>query len=52
MMLLLQRRFFPGDLIFQVDDFVLQGSEFGKVVSEHLWGPVSITVAILRQGQG
>lgn len=43
---------FSGDLIFQVDDFVLQGSEFGKVVSEHLWGPVSITVAILRQGQG
>jgi C-terminal processing protease CtpA/Prc len=36
----------PGDLIFQVDDFPLQGSDFGKVVSEHLWGPVGSTVEL------
>lgn len=36
----------PGDLVFQVDDFVLHGSEFGKVVSEHLWGVVGSTVTL------
>lgn len=36
----------PGDLIFQVNLFSLQGSDFGKVVSEHLWGPVGSTVVL------
>ena len=42
----------PGDLIVQVDDFSLQGSEFGEVVSKHLWGPVGSTVKLyyLRPG--
>jgi len=42
----------PGDLIFQVDDFPLQGSEFGKVVSEHLWGPVGSTVELYYRRPG
>jgi C-terminal processing protease CtpA/Prc len=36
----------PGDLIFQVDDFPLQGSDFGKVISEHLWGAVGSSVEL------
>ena len=36
----------PGDLIFQVDDFILHGSEFGKVVSEYLWGVVGSRVIL------
>ena len=36
----------PGDLIYQVDDFVLLGSDFGKVVSEHLWGVVGSQVTL------
>ena len=42
----------PGDLIFQVDDFPLQGSDFGVVVSEHLWGPVDSQVAIFYRSPG
>jgi len=42
----------PGDLIFQVDDFPLQGSDFGKVVSEHLWGPVGSTAELYYRRPG
>ena len=42
----------PGDLIFQVDDFTLQGSDFGKVVSEHLWGPVGSSVELFYRRPG
>jgi len=42
----------PGDLIFQVDDFALQGSDFGKVVSEHLWGPVGSSVELFYRRPG
>ena len=42
----------PGDLIFQVDDFPLQGSDFGVVVSEHLWGPVDSHVEIFYRRPG
>ncbi len=42
----------PGDLIFQVDNFPLKGSDFGKVVSEHLWGPVGSPVEIFYRRPG
>ncbi len=42
----------PGDLIFQVDDFTLQGSDFGRVVSEHLWGTVGNSVEIFYRRPG
>ncbi len=42
----------PGDLIFQVDDFPLQGSDFGKVISEHLWGPVGSSVLLFYRRPG
>ena len=42
----------PGDLIFQVDDFPLQGSDFGKVISEHLWGPVGSKVELFYRRPG
>ena len=42
----------PGDLIFQVNDFSLQGSDFGKVVSEHLWGPVGSSVELFYRRPG
>jgi C-terminal processing protease CtpA/Prc len=42
----------PGDLIFQVDDFTLQGSDFGKVVSDHLWGPVGSSVELYYRRPG
>jgi len=42
----------PGDLIFQVDDFLLKGSDFGKVVSEHLWGPVGAPVELVYRRPG
>lgn len=42
----------PGDLIYQVGDFPLQGSEFGKVVSEHLWGPVGSNVVLFYRRPG
>ena len=43
----------PGDLIFQVDEFNLLNSDFGKVVSEHLWGRVdtSVTLHYRRPGR-
>jgi C-terminal processing protease CtpA/Prc len=47
-----QKGLSPGDLIFKVDDFALQGSEFGKVISEHLWGPVGSTVEIFFRRPG
>ena len=42
----------PGDLIYKVDDFDLHGSDFGKVVSEYLWGPVGsrVTLSYRRPG--
>ena len=42
----------PGDLIFQVDDFLLHGSDFGKVVSEYLWGPVGSSVDLFYRRPG
>ncbi len=42
----------PGDLIFQVDDFTLLGSDFGKVVSEYLWGPVGSSVELFYRRPG
>lgn len=42
----------PGDLIFQVDDFTLHGSDFGKVVSEYLWGPVGSSVELFYRRPG
>jgi len=42
----------PGDLIFKVDDFLLKGSDFGKVISEHLWGPVDSTVELFYRRPG
>lgn len=42
----------PGDLIYKVDEFSLQGSEFGKVISEHLWGPVGSRVDIFFRRPG
>jgi C-terminal processing protease CtpA/Prc len=42
----------PGDLIYQVDDFPLRGSDFGKVVSEHLWGPVGSSVELYYRRPG
>ena len=42
----------PGDLIFQVDDFRLRGSEFGKVISEYLWGPVGSSVELFYRRPG
>ena len=42
----------PGDLVFKVDDFPLEGSEFAAVVAEHLWGPAGsrVTLHYLRPG--
>ena len=42
----------PGDLIFQVNDFPLRGSNFGKVISEHLWGPVGSPVELFYRRPG
>jgi C-terminal processing protease CtpA/Prc len=42
----------PGDLIFKVDDFMLKGSDFGKVISEHLWGPVGSSVELFYRRPG
>jgi len=42
----------PGDLIFEVDGFSLQGSDFGKVISEYLWGPVGSSVELLYRRPG
>jgi C-terminal processing protease CtpA/Prc len=45
--------FKPGDLIVQIDSFPLLGSDFAKVVSQHLWGAEGSTVTIhyLRPGE-
>lgn len=42
----------PGDMIFQVDDFPLKGSDFGHVVSEYLWGPVGSSVELFYRRPG
>ncbi len=42
----------PGDMIFQVNDFLLKGSDFGKVVTEHLWGPVGASVELVYRRPG
>lgn len=42
----------PGDLIFQVNDFLLLGSDFGTVISEHLWGPVGSSVELIYRRPG
>lgn len=42
----------PGDLIFKVNDFPLRGSEFGRVISEYLWGPVGSTVELFYRRPG
>jgi carboxyl-terminal processing protease len=42
----------PGDLIVQVDDFRLAGSDFTKVAAKYLWGRIGTTVVLhyLRPG--
>lgn len=42
----------PGDMIFQVNGFPLNGSDFGKVVSQHLWGPVGASVELVYRRPG
>ena len=42
----------PGDMIFQVNDFLLKGSDFGKVITEQLWGPVGASVEIVYRRPG
>jgi C-terminal processing protease CtpA/Prc len=43
----------PGDLIVQIDDFPLSGSDFAEVVSKRLWGVEGSAVVIhyLRPGE-
>ena len=43
----------PGDMIVQIGDFPLAGSDFAKVVSQHLWGPEGSRIVIhyLRPGE-
>jgi C-terminal processing protease CtpA/Prc len=43
----------PGDLIIQVDDFLLRGSDFSEVVSRYLWGEIGtlLTLKYLRPGK-
>jgi C-terminal processing protease CtpA/Prc len=43
----------PGDLIVQVDDFPLKGSNFAEVASRYLWGEIGTTVTLkyLRPGE-
>jgi len=42
----------PGDLLVQIDDFPLAGSDFAEVVAKRLWGEEGSTVTIhyLRPG--
>jgi C-terminal processing protease CtpA/Prc len=42
----------PGDLIYQVNDFTLQGSDFGTVIAKHLWGPVGTSVELFYRRPG
>ncbi|MCM2263806.1 MAG: PDZ domain-containing protein [Desulfuromonadales bacterium] len=43
----------PGDLVVQINDFPLTGSDFADVVSHHLWGAEGSQVVIhyLRPGE-
>ena len=43
----------PGDLLVQIGDFPLAGSDFAEVVSKHLWGVEGSAVVIyyLRPGE-
>lgn len=43
----------PGDLIVQINDYSLSGSDFAEVVSHHLWGAEGSQVVIhfLRPGE-
>ena len=43
----------PGDLLVQIDDFPLAGSDFAEVVSKRLWGEEGSAVVIhyLRPGE-
>lgn len=43
----------PGDLIVQVDDFSLKGSDFTDVVSRYLWGEAGteVTLKYFRPGK-
>jgi C-terminal processing protease CtpA/Prc len=43
----------PGDLIVQIDDFPLAGSDFAEVVAQRLWGVEGSPVVIhyLRPGE-
>lgn len=43
----------PGDLIVQVDDFPLRGSDFSQVVSRYLWGKAGtkVTLGYFRPGE-
>ena len=47
-----QKGLLPGDMIFQVNGFLLKGSDFGKVVSQHLWGPVGASVELVYRRPG
>ncbi len=42
----------PGDLIVQVDDKALVGSDFSEIVSTYLWGApgTSVTLKFMRPG--
>lgn len=43
----------PGDMIVEVDDFILRGSDFHQVVMDKLWGEVGSAVRLrfLRPGK-
>ena len=43
----------PGDLLVQIDDFPLVGSDFAEVISKRLWGVEGSAVVIhyLRPGE-
>ena len=42
----------PGDLIVQVDDFALAGSDFEEVVGEYLWGAPGTEVRLIFMRPG
>ena len=42
----------PGDLIFKVDDVVLNGTDFGEIVSTHLWGAIGTSVVLYYRRPG
>lgn len=43
----------PGDLIVQIDEFPLAGSDFADVIAHHLWGAEGsqVTLHYLRPGE-